>query len=402
MIGEGEVAPRFELPAVVDGEFTSVALADSLGEEIVVLAFYPSDFNPACSGESTGLDELDPFTMQKDLTILGISADSLDSHRAFAAEYDLKLPLLSDPRGEIAAEYGVAAGDDSAGRLTRRAVVVVDPDGEVEYAWAAETPRQLPNVDEVRRAVEGIGGADTARARYQVGHAHYVEGRRLFTSAMGEFREREWILAQGDFQQAHEEFAAAADGFDTAERFTEDGTRLPAYERATRKARALGQAAEWLAEAASAYASGEGGRAEGLRRDAERPLETARAIDEPPRPDDVPSEIPDAPARDGDKPADADDAASALDAALADESRESDGEPAASESTDGPPESQQSTGDGADIDDAELAAITAELEAQTGSSEAADDSGSVVPDQPVDATDEDGEREDELAGARDE
>ena len=54
-------------------------------------------------------------------------------------------------------------------------------------------------VDDVREAVEDIGGGDTAEARYRVGHAHYVEGRRAFTSAMGSYEDRDWLIARGDF-----------------------------------------------------------------------------------------------------------------------------------------------------------------------------------------------------------
>ena len=101
MIEEGEQAPDFRLPAVVDGERREVGLADHLEENVVVLGFYPGDFNPACDGRSTGLDELDLFTMQKDIAVVGSSGDSVHSHRAFAAEYDLHVPLFADVRGEV-------------------------------------------------------------------------------------------------------------------------------------------------------------------------------------------------------------------------------------------------------------------------------------------------------------
>ncbi|WP_302081989.1 redoxin domain-containing protein [Salinibaculum rarum] len=290
MIAEGDVAPEFSLPAVVDGDLEEISLADYVGDDIVILAFYPADFNPACGTEETDLDELDLFTMQKDVTILGISADSVYSHRAFADEYDLHIPLLADVHGEVAAEYGVTVDDPHAGYLTNRAVVVIDPDGEVQYAWQTEELRRLPPVDEVREAVDDIGGDGTAEARYRVGHAHYVEGRRAFTSGMQGFSEREWMMAQNDFTRARTEFEEAEDQFDTAVRFSEDETAQTYFERAEQKAQALWQAAEWLADSASAYASGEGAKGKQMRTDAETPLETARDIPEPPDPDDFPPE----------------------------------------------------------------------------------------------------------------
>ena len=242
MIEEGAPAPEFGLPAVVGGEFDRVGLGDYLGQDVVVLVFYPADFNPACDDESTDLDELDLFTMQKDVSILAISADSVYSHRAFAESYDLHIPLLSDPGAEVARTYGVARDDvadapGGEGYLVDRAVVVVDPDGAVEYAWSTDDLQELPPVEAVREAVENVGGAETARARYRVGHAHYVEGRRAFTSAMHGFEDNEWMLAQGDFTRAKDEFEEAADHFNTARRFAEEGIDVQGYDDARAQVR---------------------------------------------------------------------------------------------------------------------------------------------------------------------
>ena len=421
MIEEGEQAPDFRLPAVADGERREVGLADHLEENVVVLGFYPGDFNPACDGQSTGLDDLDLFTMQKDVAVLGISGDSVHSHRAFAAEYDLHVPLLSDVDGEATEAYGVGA--DDPGSLTRRAVVVVDPEGTVRYAWAAESLEDLPDVGRVRAAVEGVGGGEMALARYRVGHAHYVEGRRAFSSATAGFEDREWLLAKHDFAQAAGEFAEAADTFDTAARFADSDDHRAYYERAGRKAEELGRAAEWLAQSAGAFASGEGREGERLRADAETPLETARDIPDPVPPDEFPPEdfqLDDATAGDiaatggaagnsvslANGPGDAsgraalgEPAAGGADAAAADGFTRS----AGSDGADGSDGTEGSDGGGVDseegggsdgrgggagnpadadrIDDAELAEIAAELEEQSGdASHEADGAGRTGPD----------------------
>ena len=295
MIDEGVGAPAFTLPAVVNGEIEQIALADYLGSDVVILAFYPADFNPACDGEETDLDELDLFTMQKDVSILAVSADSVYSHRAFAAEYDLHIPLLADTAGEVAEDYGVALEDPTAGYRTKRAVVVIGPGGDVEYAWSTDDLHQLPPVDRVREAVDSVGGSETAVARYRVGHAHYVEGRRAFTSAMGCFADEEWMMAKSDFARAYEEFEEAADHFNTAVRFGEDEVAVAHFERAEDKAELLWQAAEWLTDAASAFASGEGAQGQAMRKDAEAPLEEARRYGDPIEPDDFPPAEPPAP-----------------------------------------------------------------------------------------------------------
>jgi len=286
VIPEGAVAPGFELPALVDGEKRRVALDEYLGDEVVILAFYPADFNPACDAESCDLDELDLFTMQKDVTILGISPDSVYSHRAFAEQYDLSVPLLADTDGEVARQYDIDFVDDIGQRLLERGVVVVDHDGTVTYSWSTDKMRQLPRVDEIKDALAETGGDDTAFARYRVGHAHYTEGRRSFTSAMESFENTEWVMAQHDFQQAREEFEEAADQFDTAVRFVDDQSLAPIYEGANEKATALWQAADWLTQAASAYSSGSGTKGQKLRDDAEVPMNTVREYAEPPDPDD--------------------------------------------------------------------------------------------------------------------
>jgi len=389
MIPEGEQAPPFELPGAVDGEFKQVGLDEYLGENIIILAFYPGDFNPACSETSTDLDELDLFTMQKDVSILAISADSIYSHQAFADEYDLHIPLLSDTRGTVSETYGVAVEDEDAGYLTRRAVVVIDHTKTVEYTWVADDIDQLPNVDAVRDAVRGIGGAETAQSRYRVGYAHYIEGRRSFTSAMGAFEQSEWMMAQGDFQQAFEEFDTAADEFNTAVRFAEDDETLKYYERAEKKAESLWQAAEWLSTASKEYASGEGAEGQSMREDAEGPLRAAREIHEPPDPDNFPPEEDPAEKETEERsilPTDDEEVDASLDASFDEESdaaEESeitieDSEvtaeeesqpagasepiPAASQEEIDQPEPAQAE---SDIDDAELEEITAALEQQT-------------------------------------
>jgi peroxiredoxin len=285
VLSEGTVAPTVTLPGVVDGAPRDVSLEDYIGEGIVVLAFYPADFNPACEDDSCDLTELDLFTMQRDVDIFAVSTDSVFSHRAYAEEYSLSIPLLSDTYGEAIDAYDVALDSDQL--LSERAVFVIDQEGVIQYAWSTADLEQRPDIDAVREAVSSIGGDSTAVGRYRVGHAHYIEARRAFTSAMKSFEDRDWLIAQGDFQRAMEEFQESADQFESAVRFAESEPLEQGFERAQEKATALWQAAEWLAESASEYASGDGKEADELRQDAETPLETARDIGEPPDPDDI-------------------------------------------------------------------------------------------------------------------
>jgi peroxiredoxin len=286
VLAEGTDAPTFTLPGVVDGAETEVDLAEYVGEGILVLAFYPADFNPACDEESCDLTELDLFEMQADVEIFGISPDSVYSHQAFADEYDLSMPLLSDTYGLAIDEYDVRLeGHNQV--LAQRAVYVIDQRGEIKYTWATKDVEEPVDVDAVREAISDIGGDSTALGRYRVGHAHYIEGRRAFTSAMNSYEDRDWLISQGDFERAMEEFQEAADQFESAVRFAESGPLGEGFERAQEKATSLWQAAEWLADSASAYASGDGRSADEYRQDAETPLENARDIGEPPDPDGI-------------------------------------------------------------------------------------------------------------------
>jgi peroxiredoxin len=142
MAENGETAPGFDLPAVRAGEFVRLSLDEHVGDSVVVLAFYPGDLCPYCDDTSSGLDDLDLFAMQTDTTILAVSGDSIFSHRVFAEEYDLHIPLLSDVHGEVAAAYGVAADDD---RYTcNRAVFVIDNREQIEYEGDADDIETQP------------------------------------------------------------------------------------------------------------------------------------------------------------------------------------------------------------------------------------------------------------------
>jgi peroxiredoxin len=285
MLSEGAAAPAVDLPAYVDGERRCVDLDDYLGEGIVVLAFYPADFNPACTMQESDLGDLDLFTMQKDVSVFGVSPDSTYSHEAFAERYGLHVPLLSDRGGEAADAYGVRTENEVGEALVRRAVFVVDHRGTVQYARAAEDLETPLDVGPVKAAVGDIGGDDTALERYRVGHDHYGEGRETFRTAMAAYEDREWMDARSGFRDAEPDFSAAADHFDTAVRFAETADFETVVDRTEEKADTLAHAASWLADSADALASGRGKQGRQYREDAKRLLDAATDLSEPPEPD---------------------------------------------------------------------------------------------------------------------
>src|SRR6266542_5092839 len=103
MLGEGDPAPDFRLPAD-DGK--TYALKDLRGQK-VVLYFYPKDDTPGCTKEACSFRDAFADFKKRGIEVLGVSVDSEASHKKFAAKYKLPFTLLADPDHAIADAYGV-------------------------------------------------------------------------------------------------------------------------------------------------------------------------------------------------------------------------------------------------------------------------------------------------------
>src|SRR5438876_10745378 len=101
-IQEGKAAPAFTLR---DAQGKSVSLADFAGKH-VILYFYPRDDTPGCTKEACGFRDLWKEIGKKNTVVLGVSADTGESHRKFASKYKLPFPLLSDPDRKTMKTYG--------------------------------------------------------------------------------------------------------------------------------------------------------------------------------------------------------------------------------------------------------------------------------------------------------
>ena len=123
----GDKAPDFTLLSQA-GE--SVRLSDRLGERVVVLYFYPKDETPGCTREACAFrDSYEVFT-DAGAEVIGVSADSVASHDAFAGHHELPFTLLSDEDGSVRKLYGVPS---TLGFLPGRATYVIDRDGVVRH-----------------------------------------------------------------------------------------------------------------------------------------------------------------------------------------------------------------------------------------------------------------------------
>jgi thioredoxin-dependent peroxiredoxin len=128
----GSVAPDFTLPSQA-GE--RVSLKDFSSRKPVVLFFYPKDDSPGCTKEVCVFrDNFEEFS-KLDAQVIGISSDSLESHRRFAAKHDLSFPLLSDEGGNIRRLYEVPK---TFGLFPGRVTYVIDKEGVVRHVFSSQ------------------------------------------------------------------------------------------------------------------------------------------------------------------------------------------------------------------------------------------------------------------------
>jgi alkyl hydroperoxide reductase subunit AhpC len=132
----GEPAPNFTLDALVGKEsgkeFKKISLSDYRGKW-VVLFFYPLDFTFVCPTEIKGFNEVLDAFRKLNAEVIGASVDSKYAHLAWLQRGDLgnlKYPLLSDIRKEVAARYGIL--DEKEG-VAQRGLFIIDPNGILQY-----------------------------------------------------------------------------------------------------------------------------------------------------------------------------------------------------------------------------------------------------------------------------
>ena len=146
-IQEGKSAPPFTLP---DADGKKVSLADFAGKDLI-LYFYPKDDTPGCTKEACGFRDDWKELRKAGVAVIGVSADSGESHRKFAAKYKLPFPLLTDADRAVMKKYGAYGEKMMYGKKTVgviRSSVWIGPDGKVKKHWgrvanAAEHPAKV-------------------------------------------------------------------------------------------------------------------------------------------------------------------------------------------------------------------------------------------------------------------
>jgi len=147
----GDKAPDFSL---LDEHGRPVSLKDQLGKNVVVLYFYPKDFTSGCTTEACSFrDNYKPYR-EKGAVVIGVSLDSVESHKKFSEKYALPFTILSDNRKEVAKAYGVLG---TGGLMAKRVTFIIDKDGTIARIFPKvdvknHSEQVLQALDEIQRS----------------------------------------------------------------------------------------------------------------------------------------------------------------------------------------------------------------------------------------------------------
>ena len=146
MLETGIKAPDFTLP---DQNGENRSLSDYRGKK-VILYFYSKDMTSGCTKQACAFGELYPQFEEKGAVVIGVSKDSVASHKKFEEKYGLPFTLLSDTELSIIQAYDVWKEKNNYGKMTMgvvRTTYLINEDGVIEKAFgkvkAAENPAQM-------------------------------------------------------------------------------------------------------------------------------------------------------------------------------------------------------------------------------------------------------------------
>lgn len=139
MLEAGKKAPDFELP---DQDGVMHKLSDYAGKK-VILYFYPKDNTPGCTKQACGFSERYPQFAEKGAVILGVSKDSVASHKRFEEKYGLAFTLLADPERKVIEAYDVWKEKKLYGKTymgITRSTYVIDEEGTIIKTFEKANP----------------------------------------------------------------------------------------------------------------------------------------------------------------------------------------------------------------------------------------------------------------------
>ena len=147
----GSIAPDFKLPSQ---EGSEVSLNNYRGSW-VVLYFYPKDQTPGCTREAHNFQVDQAKYAERKAVVLGVSVDSVDSHKKFCAKEGLHFKLLSDHDGSVSKAYG-SLTNLGVVKFAARHTFIIDPSGKIAKAYTSVDPAQhsvevLASLDNLQR-----------------------------------------------------------------------------------------------------------------------------------------------------------------------------------------------------------------------------------------------------------
>jgi peroxiredoxin Q/BCP len=146
----GSKVPIFTL---VDQDGKLFSLKSVLGTKNLVIYFYPKDDSPGCTKEACYFRDQYEVFIKANAMIIGISGQSVESHKKFAEKYHLNYTLLSDEKNEVRKLFGVS--NDLLGLLPGRVTYVVDKSGKVVFVFDSQS-QSRKHVDEALRILKEL------------------------------------------------------------------------------------------------------------------------------------------------------------------------------------------------------------------------------------------------------
>ena len=140
----------------IDGEGKDVEIClEDLRGKWVVLYFYPRDNTPGCTVEATEFTQLLSEFEKLGAVVVGISKDTVESHKKFREKHGLRVILLSDPEARVIKAYG-AWGKKFRGEGTIRSTFIIDPEGNI--VWEKKNVRARGHAAKVLEVLRSLVG----------------------------------------------------------------------------------------------------------------------------------------------------------------------------------------------------------------------------------------------------
>ena len=153
----GDKAPDFTLPSQIGD---NVTLSEFYGKKNVVLYFYPKDETPGCTREACSFRDSYQELANLGAEVLGVSAQSVESHKAFATHHGLPFILLSDQENKVRKLYGVPS---SMGLLPGRVTYIIDKKGIIRHIFNSQIQAER-HVAEAKKILEQLEKEDKSTA----------------------------------------------------------------------------------------------------------------------------------------------------------------------------------------------------------------------------------------------